>query len=93
VHWGEGSQAVAMQLAEQCRHQGLSVQMHCGEGSLKSQMKKADQSGAAYAVLLGDDERAQGKASVKPLRGQSAAAQELMSIGDLPVFLKEKIHA
>ncbi len=93
VHWGEGSQAVALQVAEQCRSAGLAVQMHCGEGSLKSQMKKADQSGAAYAILLGDDERAQGKASVKPLRAQTAATQELVPIGDLPIFLKEKCNA
>lgn len=68
VHWGEGSLAPALQVAEQCRELGLAVQVHFGEGGLKSQMKKADQSGAAFAVLMGDDERAQGVATIKPLR-------------------------
>ena len=67
--------------------------MHCGEGSLKSQMKKADQSGAAYAVLMGDDERAQAKVAVKALRGDGVAPQELISYQDLPVYLKAKCYA
>ena len=71
VHWGEGSLAAALGVAEQCRGRGLRVQMHCGEGSLKSQMKKADQSGARFAVLMGDDERGQGVATIKSLRAES----------------------
>ncbi len=70
VHWGEHSTADALQLSERLRTHGLSVQMHCGEAGLKSQMKKADQSGAALALLMGDDERAAGRVSIKPLRGQ-----------------------
>ena len=93
VHWGEGSLADALWVAEACRAQGLAVQMHCGEGSLKSQMKKADQSGAAYAVLMGDDERAQAKVAVKALRGDGVAPQELISYQDLPVYLKAKCYA
>jgi histidyl-tRNA synthetase len=76
VHWGAGSTAAALQVAEQCRYAGLSVQMHCGDGSLKSQMKKADQSGARVAVLLGDDELAAGVATIKPLRGNSPSLQQ-----------------
>ena len=55
-------------LAESLRDNGLRVIMHCGGGSLKSQMKKADNSGAHYAIILGDDELTSGKASVKNLR-------------------------
>lgn len=55
-------------LAESLRDNGLRVIMHCGDGSLKSQMKKADNSGARYAIILGDDELTNGKASVKYLR-------------------------
>jgi histidyl-tRNA synthetase len=43
--------------------------MHLGGGSFKSQMKKADGSGAAYAVIIGDDEAAVGEVSLKHLRG------------------------
>ncbi len=93
VHWGEGSLADALRVAEACRAEGLVVQMHCGDGSLKSQMKKADQSGAAYAVLMGDDERGQAKVAVKALRGDGVAPQELISYQDLPVYLKAKCYA
>ena len=76
VHWGENSLAHALSLAEDCRAHGLSVQMHCGEGSLKSQMKKADQSGASVAILMGDDERANNVVTMKPLRGQAGLTQQ-----------------
>ncbi len=76
VHWGENSLAHALSLAEDCRAHGLSVQMHCGEGSLKSQMKKADQSGASVAILMGDDERANNVVTIKPLRGQAGLTQQ-----------------
>jgi histidyl-tRNA synthetase len=50
--------------------------LHCatpsGAGSFKSQMKKADGSGAAFAVIIGDDEIANATAAVKPLREQGA---------------------
>lgn len=76
VHWGENSESQALSLAEDCRAHGLSVQMHCGEGSLKSQMKKADQSGASLAILMGDDERASQVVTIKPLRGQAGLTQQ-----------------
>ncbi len=47
---------------------GLRIQLHCGGGSFKSQMKKADRSGARIALLLGDDECRAGVVTVKPLR-------------------------
>jgi histidyl-tRNA synthetase len=78
VHWGENSTAAALRVAEDCRAHGLTVQVHFGEGGLKSQMKKADQSGAQFAVLMGDDERAQGIASIKNLRAESG--QEIVAI-------------
>lgn len=42
---------------------------HCGEASFKSQFKKADASGARVAVVVGDNELANGQVVVKPLRG------------------------
>ncbi len=90
VHWGEGSVASALQVAEQCRALGLAVQVHFGEGGLKSQMKKADQSGAKFAVLMGDDERAQGVATIKPLRVESG--QETVRIDNIGSVITVDCH-
>ena len=59
----------ALAAAEALRDAGLQAQLHCGGGSFKSQMKKADASGARYALIIGDDEAAAGEVSLKPLRG------------------------
>lgn len=63
--------APALLLAEQLRDRlpSLRVQSHCGAGGMKAQMKKADRSGARFAVILGEEELARGNVSVKPLRG------------------------
>ena len=58
----------AWSVAERLRDAGLKAIFHCGGGSFKSQMKRADSSGARYAVIVGDDEAARGVLSVKPLR-------------------------
>lgn len=71
----------AFGLAEQMRNTGLEVILHCGGGSFKSQMKKADASGAQFAVIIGDEELAAGEATVKPLRGE--AAQERVAAATL----------
>ncbi len=72
VHAGEGAQKAASKLAESLRDTGLSVAQHGGglggSGSFKSQMKKADASGARYALVIGDNEVATGTVAVKPLR-------------------------
>jgi histidyl-tRNA synthetase len=68
---------------------GVSVQMHAppnsseGMGSMKSQFKKADSSGARFALIFGPDELAQGQVTVKSLRdGQGAQRTELLA--DIP---------
>jgi len=68
VHQGDAANKFAMVAAEQLRDQGLHVLLHCGGGSFKSQMKKADASGARYALIVGDDEAGAGEVSLKPLR-------------------------
>ena len=68
VYQGEGTARRAFSLAEELRDSGLSVIYHSGSGGFKSQMKKADQSGAQVAVILGEDELVNGTASLKPLR-------------------------
>ncbi|MEW6313496.1 MAG: histidine--tRNA ligase [Pseudomonadota bacterium] len=69
VHQGGAATRFAWQAAEQLRDAGISVVMHCGGGGFKAQMKKADGSGARFAVLIGDDEAQAGEVSLKPLRG------------------------
>ncbi|MGZ3183460.1 MAG: histidine--tRNA ligase [Telluria sp.] len=80
VHQGEGAQVQAFILAERLRDAGLDVVLHCataaGAGSFKSQMKKADASGANFAVILGEDEVANKTAAVKALRGAEGEQQQ-----------------
>ncbi len=75
VHQGELADAMAGVLAEQLRDAGLRVVLHCGDGGFKSQMKKADASGAQFAVIVGDDEAQTGQATLKPLRGEGEQAR------------------
>jgi histidyl-tRNA synthetase len=75
VHQGEAADRLAERLAEQLRDHALTVVLHCGGGSFKSQMKRADASRARYAVIVGDDEARAGIVSVKALRELTAQAQ------------------
>jgi len=70
VHDGPGASPLAWRAGETLRDEGCSVVVNAGGGSFKSQMKKADASGARYALLIGADEVAAGTVSVKPLREQ-----------------------
>jgi histidyl-tRNA synthetase len=80
VHQGEEAQLKAFILAERIRDAGLDVVLHCatpaGAGSFKSQMKKADGSGAAFAVIIGEDEVKNEVVAVKALRAADAAQQQ-----------------
>ena len=86
VHQGELAQKQAGLLAEQLRDAGLSVLQHCGGGSFKSQLKRADSSNACCAVIIGDDEVRGGTATLKPLRG---GEQVKVKFGELPGKIKE----
>jgi len=72
VHQGDDGRIRAFIAAERLRDAGFDVILHCSAdgapSSFKSQMKRADASGAAYAVIIGDDEVANNVASVKGLR-------------------------
>lgn len=82
VHQGEAASRLAFRVAEGLRDQGIAVVLHCGGGSFKSQMKKADGCGATFAVIIGDDEAATGEAQLKPLR-EEGAAQLKLKVDDL----------
>ena len=88
VHAGEAAAAWAWQVARRLREQGVSVVMHAGGGSFKSQMKKADASGARHAVVIGDNEAADGKLVLKPLR--EASEQASLSIEEAADILRNK---
>jgi len=68
VHSGEAARKLAWRLAEEWRDAGRRVLLGAG-GSFKSQMKKADASGARYAVIIGEDEVSTRRVTLKPLRG------------------------
>jgi histidyl-tRNA synthetase len=88
VHQGEQAQVLAWQAAELLRDAGARVLLHCGGGSFKSQMKKADASGAVCAVIVGDDEAAANAVTLKPLRG---GEQEQVAMAALQDKIKELI--
>ncbi|MBD9630526.1 histidine--tRNA ligase [Pseudomonas sp. PDM19] len=70
--FGEPAELAALTLAEQLREAipGLRLLVNAGAGSFKSQFKKADKSGAQFAMILGDDELANRVVGFKPLRGE-----------------------
>jgi histidyl-tRNA synthetase len=75
-----------MVVVESLRRRGVRVQMHPsstdGMGSMKSQFKKADASGANFALIFGADELAQSTVTVKPLR-DATLQQTTLAIADL----------
>jgi len=73
---------------EALRAAGVSVLMHAGGGGMKSQFKKADASGARYALIFGDDELARGEVSIKPLRDTSAE-QTTRKLADAQAWARE----
>ncbi|MEN9626990.1 MAG: histidyl-tRNA synthetase [Pseudomonadota bacterium] len=86
----------AMVCVEALRAAGVSVQVHAGGkdglGSMKSQFKKADASGARHALVFGGDELARGEVSIKPLR-DAGAAQTTRALGAEPAWAGELLPA
>jgi histidyl-tRNA synthetase len=84
VHQGSAASRLAVRVAERLRDQGIDVLFHCGGGGFKAQMKKADLSGADFAVIIGDDEAAARQVTLKPLRtgnGQPVAQERVSADG------------
>lgn len=86
VHQGEQATRFAWKTVEHFRDEGLNAILHCGGGSFKSQMKKADASGARFAVIIGDDEAKEDEISIKPLR--EAAEQVRVGLEEAGALLK-----
>ena len=68
VHAGVAAERLALAVAEKLRDAGLSIVVNAGGGSFKAQMKRADASGARFALIVGEDEAAANRVAVKPLR-------------------------
>jgi histidyl-tRNA synthetase len=73
--------APAMVTLETLRGAGIAVLMHAGGGSMKAQFKRADASGARYALIFGDDEVSRGEVSLKDLRHADAPQRSLPLAG------------
>lgn len=74
IRSGDKADIEAMRFAEILRNQmpKLKVQLNCGGGNFKSQFKRADKSGAEFALIFGEDEVSQGVTSIKALRREQA---------------------
>jgi histidyl-tRNA synthetase len=89
---GHGPLERAFSLAENLRDSiaGIRIEMNLGGGSLKSQMKRADKSGAEIALILGEQELADGCVGLKAMR--STEEQESVAIDRLAETLKKKLR-
>lgn len=95
VHQGEAASQQAFIIAEHLRDTGINVILHCNASnqatSFRFQLKHAVASGAAFAVILGEDEIASSAASVKPLRvcnvQIAGGEQQKVPMEDLTEFL------
>lgn len=79
---------LVLQTLQALRAAGISVQMHAGAtaegmGSMKSQFKRADGSGARFALIFGAAELAEGSVAVKPLRGEKAGTAQVQTLQPL----------
>ncbi|MGR8934994.1 MAG: histidine--tRNA ligase [Gammaproteobacteria bacterium] len=85
IRVGDAAERFGFGVAEQLRNAlpDIKLQMHCGAGSFKSQFKKADKSGAEYALIVGDDEATRQEVGIKALRRDEAQI-------NLPVAEAEK---
>ena len=90
--FGEGTLERAFVLAEELRDTvaGIRVELNLGGGSFKSQMKRADKSGAEFALILGEQELADGCIGIKPLR--STGEQISVALDELAETLARQLR-
>ena len=82
----------ALATIEALRAAGVAVQMHAGGGSMKSQFKRADASGARHALIFGPEELARGEVAVKPLR-DAAATQTTQPLANPATWAHSLLNA
>ncbi|WP_445779087.1 histidine--tRNA ligase, partial [Shewanella sp.] len=88
---GDNCLVEAIKVASELRQQlpTLKVMSHCGGGNFKKQMKRADKSGAQYALIIGENEIANNQVAIKPLRNNNE--QQLVSRTELVAKIAELI--
>ncbi|MCJ7451942.1 MAG: histidine--tRNA ligase [Steroidobacteraceae bacterium] len=88
---GAAAEATGLQVAERLRDAlpGVRVETNCGGGSFKSQLKRADRSGAHYAVILGEEELQRGVAGLKPLLEEAGQAE--VAVAELATELARRV--
>ena len=88
---GSGTLEKAFAVAEALRDEieGLRVELNLGGGSFKSQMKRADKSGAEYALVLGESELAENRIGLKPLRRTDD--QVSVALDELAPYLRQQL--
>ena len=88
VALGDAAQRQVFELASELRAQGIRTERSFGGGSMKSQMKRADRSGATFVLLLGDDEAAKGVVSV---RHMAESRQSEVKRGEISSYIKDNL--
>jgi len=88
INVGALAEKKALGMAETLRNAGVHVAFNAGGGSFKSQMKKADRSGAYYAIILGDDEVSADEVTLKPMR--FVADQSRLRVQDAITRIKDR---
>ena len=88
VHVGERATRLALEVAENLRDAGLSITVNAGGGNFGAQMKRADASGARFALIVGENEADARVVAVKPLR--IAGEQVSVDPRDLPARLASR---
>ncbi|HEB77444.1 MAG TPA: histidine--tRNA ligase [Methylothermaceae bacterium] len=88
IRVGAAAERAGLVVAERLRREfpELRLVVHCGGGSFKSQFKKADKSGALYALIIGDEEAGRGLVALKPLRRQEE--QRTLTLEELIQFIQ-----
>ncbi|QSX36145.1 histidine--tRNA ligase [Shewanella sedimentimangrovi] len=88
---GSDCEVEALRIAQELRNAlpGARIMSHCGGGNFKKQIKRADKSGAAFALIVGESELTQGQVAVKPLRNDNE--QQLVAREALADYLKNLI--
>jgi len=86
VNRGEQAEAAALALARQLRSAGLVVELDGSGAAFAKQFKRADRSGARWALVLGDDETSRGEIRLKTL--QVKGEERCLSLTDLKALLK-----
>ncbi|MGB5245588.1 MAG: histidine--tRNA ligase [Woeseia sp.] len=88
---GAAAERLGFTLSEQLRDAlpQARFEQNLGGGSFKSQLKRADKSGALYALILGDEEVASGQVALKPLRSDDD--QVLLAMADVPATLQARL--